>query len=131
MNNTYIGATRRTPEINFKYDEGSFEIKGNSMPENTEDFYHSLAEEFGEYAKDPATVTKMSFGFMYYNTATARAIHRFFRKLNEIHLAGHAIVVKWHYEEDDEEMKESAEYYQHIVDFDIELVSVAEWDLGS
>jgi hypothetical protein len=46
-------------------------------------------------------------------------------KLEELFHAGKEVLIKWHYAEDDEDMKEAGEEYADIVDVPFEQVSVA------
>ena len=45
-------------------------------------------------------------------------------KLEELHQNGKDVLVKWHYPEDDEDMKEAGEEYADIVDIPFEQIAV-------
>ncbi|MDQ3394084.1 MAG: DUF1987 domain-containing protein, partial [Bacteroidota bacterium] len=53
MNNYYLKSTSKTPNIDFKYREGVFEIKGRSIPENSIEFYKPLIDWLDEYIQQP------------------------------------------------------------------------------
>ncbi|PCJ82927.1 MAG: hypothetical protein COA57_12560 [Flavobacteriales bacterium] len=125
MDNICIAATKRTPEINFDFENGTFEIKGYSMPENSDKFYIGLIERLSEYAANPLPETNFIINLLYYNSSTARSFQGMFQALNKLHVSGKQITVKWLYEEDDPEMRDGAKDFQSLVDFHIEMIPVA------
>ena len=62
----------------------------------------------------------------YFNTSSSKCILDVLRKLEKIHKNGKSVVVKWFYEEDDEDMMEAGENYQRIVSVPIELELLEE-----
>jgi hypothetical protein len=43
-------------------------------------------------------------------------------KLEDLHNAGHEVLVKWHYPEDDEDMQEAGNEYADIVEIPFEQI---------
>ncbi|RPI45258.1 MAG: DUF1987 domain-containing protein, partial [Bacteroidetes bacterium] len=86
------------------------EFKGESRPEDVRDFYMPVLEWLESYARElPAKGGKdldFHFNFEYFNSTSAKYILDIFKILNEIHTKGSKVSVKWHYEEDDEDMLE-------------------------
>jgi hypothetical protein len=60
---------------------------------------------------------------VYFNTASSKLLLDILMKLEEIHEAGHDVLIRWHYPEDDEDMEEAGEEYSDIVDVPFEQVS--------
>lgn len=127
MENIHIEGTTKTPIVEFDNNTGELVIKGRSIPENSIDFYKPLVDWIDAYAKQPKEVTVLNMQLEYFNTSSSKCILDVFKKLENIHKAGNVVQVKWHYEEDDEDMLEAGEDYDAIIDIDFEMVMVAEF----
>ena len=55
---------------------------------------------------------------------SSKCILDVFKKLESV--SGSEITVKWHYEEDDEDMLEAGEDYEAIIDLPFEMIEVEE-----
>ncbi|MCX7985914.1 MAG: DUF1987 domain-containing protein [Bacteroidales bacterium] len=118
-----IKGTEDTPTVIFDAAENYFEISGRSLPEDVTSFYGPLLSWLSEYAKSPNPKTVFNFKLEYFNTASSKLILDVLMKLEEIARAGHDVLVKWHYPEDDEDMQEAGNEYADIVEVPFELVS--------
>lgn len=126
MENIHIEGTTKTPAVEFDKNSGQLVIKGRSIPENSIDFYKPLVDWIDAYATNPKDETVLDMQLEYFNTSSSKCILDVFKKLENIHKAGNTVRVKWHYEEDDEDMLEAGEDYDAIIDIDFEMVMVAE-----
>ena len=117
-------ATEKTPAIHFDEAKGLISIKGKSIPEHTGEFYKALQEWIEEYEKNPQHKTNVEIQLEYYNTSSSKALMDIFRKLEAIHKNGHDMVVNWYYEEDDEDMFESGEDHDSMIDIPFKIISV-------
>jgi hypothetical protein len=124
MESVTIEGTPKTPTIKFNPESGVLEIKGRSIPENSIDFYKPLIDWIDQYALQPKDETSVHVQLEYFNTSSSKCILDVFKKLEAIKKSGKNIVVKWHYEEDDEDMLEAGEDYDAIIDLDFEMVKV-------
>lgn len=124
MKNIFISGTDRTPEVDFRFDEGYLKLSGRSITENPTKFYNELAGYLEEYVRNaqPSTVFKVILE--YFNTSTSKCLADMFKQLAKIHLNGNQVLVEWYYEEEDEEIKDSGKDYQDIFDipFEIKLI---------
>ncbi len=127
MESVKIEGTAKTPTIEFEKETGILRIKGRSIPENSIDFYKPLIDWIDAYALQPANETMVHVQLEYFNTSSSKCILDVFKKLEVIKRAGKDVVVKWHYEEDDEDMLEAGEDYDAIIDLEFEMVKVAEF----
>ncbi|HOK98274.1 MAG: DUF1987 domain-containing protein [Bacteroidales bacterium] len=118
-----IKGTEDTPTVIFDAAENYFEISGRSLPEDVTSFYGPLLSWLSEYAKQPNPKTVFNFKLEYFNTASSKLILDVLMKLEEISRAGHEVLVKWHYPEDDEDMQEAGNEYADIVEVPFELVA--------
>lgn len=115
--------TPKTPRLYFNGQNGEFEISGRSIPENSIEFYRPLLEWLDKYAENPQPKTQLSVNLEYFNTSSSKCLVEILRRLEKIH-EKQAVVVKWHYEEEDEDMMESGEDFKKIIKVPIELVVV-------
>ena len=117
-------ATEKTPEINFDESKGLISIKGKSIPEHTNEFYKALQEWIEEYGKNPQPKTNVEIQLEYYNTASSKSLMELFRKLEAIHKDGNDMVINWYYEDDDEDMFETGEDMDSMLDIPFKIISV-------
>lgn len=121
-----IDGTPKTPTISFDLGSGVLEIKGRSIPENSIEFYKPLVDALDKYAGTPKSATNVNIQLEYFNTSSSKCILDVFKKLENINKNGSAVVINWHYEEDDEDMLEAGEDYQAIINVPFKMVQVSE-----
>ncbi|MCX7954129.1 MAG: DUF1987 domain-containing protein [Bacteroidales bacterium] len=119
-----IESTPKTPAVNFDPNEGIIEIRGRSIPENSIEFYRPLIEWIEKYAENPKPETIVNVQFEYFNTSSSKCILDIFKRIENIHNAGHKVIVNWYYEEDDEDMLEAGEDYQSIIKVPFKMIEV-------
>ena len=118
-----IMGTDDTPSVLLDVANNVFEISGRSLPEDVAAFYNPIIEWMEKYNQDPKPKTVFHFKLAYFNTASSKMLLDILMKLEELHNSGKEVVVKWHYAEDDEDMKEAGEEYADIVDVPFEQIS--------
>lgn len=117
-------ATEKTPAINFDESKGLISIKGKSIPEHTNEFYKALLEWIEEYGENPHSKTNVEIQLEYYNTASSKSLMEIFRKLEVIHRKDNDMVINWYYEDDDEDMFETGEDMDSMIDIPFKIISV-------
>lgn len=117
-----IKGTDDTPNVILDKDSGVFEISGRSLPEDVTMFYQPILDWIDEYAKAPNAKTEVMFKLEYFNTASSKVLLDVLLKYEEINDSGNPVVIKWHYHEDEEDMKEAGEEYEDIVTVPFEYV---------
>lgn len=123
MENLKHEGSSKTPEVDFN-SSGELLLKGRSIPENSIEFYKPLIEWLEAYAESPSSTTVLSVQLEYFNTSSSKCILDVFKKLESV--SGSEISIKWHYEEDDEDMLEAGEDYDAIIDLPFEMIEVEE-----
>ena len=111
MNNINITETEYTPSIILNTQEGLIEIKGNSLPENTFNFYQELMNETKNYFNNPKEITTVNMEIIYFNSSSSKLFFDFFDLLEENH-ENHKIIINWIYHEENESMEEAGEDYK-------------------
>jgi hypothetical protein len=107
-----IEGTEDTPKIILDKSNGIFEISGRSLPEDCAEFYKPILDWINRYASQANPSTEFVFNLEYFNTASSKLILDLLTALSEI--GGTSI--NWHYQEDDEDMKEAGEEYMDLVE---------------
>jgi len=126
MDNYKIEGSPKTPSIVFDLQSGVLEIKGRSIPENSIEFYKPLVDALDKYSTGAKPSTTVNVQLEYFNTSSSKCILDVFKKLEGIHKGGSAVIINWHYEEDDEDMLEAGEDYQAIINVPFKMVMVNE-----
>jgi hypothetical protein len=121
-----IEGTTKTPTIKFDADNGVFEIKGRSIPENSVEFYKPLVDWLENYKESPLEKTKVDIRLEYFNTSSSKCILDVFKKLEAIHKSKNDVEVNWYYEEDDEDMLEAGEDYESIIRIPFKMIEIVE-----
>ena len=118
-----IQATVKTPEVLFDPANEVFEIKGKSVPDDAEEFYHDILEWVEDYVSNPKENTIFKIDLEYFNISSSKRILFLFYKLNELKEKGKDIKVIWYYNEDDEDMFEVGQDYAFMVKIPFEFIS--------
>lgn len=126
MESIVIEGTPKTPSVNFDSESGVLHLRGRSIPENSIEFYKPLVEWLDEYAGKPQSKTAVNIQLEYFNTSSSKCLLDLFKKLEVMHKNGSDILVKWYYEEDDEDMLEAGEDYQSIVNVPFKMIEIED-----
>lgn len=121
--------TRNTPKVSFDAKTGRLELSGyRSMPESALDFYQPLIDWADKYAQTTQTLnTLFTIRLEYFNTASGKCILSVLKKIDQLAQKGHLVIVRWYYEEDDEDMLINAEDMNTSLDnIDIEKIPIKE-----
>ncbi len=124
MENILIEGTVRTPTVKFDFNAGELEVSGRSIPENSITFYKPLFDWLDAYTESPKETTTMVFNLEYFNTSSSKCILDLLRKLETLKEAAPStkVIVRWFYDEGDEDMEESGGDFKSLINLDIELM---------
>jgi hypothetical protein len=110
MDNLYIGATPTSPEIDFRFDQDTLSIKGESYPENAAAFYAPVIEQMRGYlAGDVQRVITIDVALTYFNSSSTKMLFSMFDALDEAAQAGNRVLLNWYRDEEDETIAEFGE----------------------
>ncbi|MBN2349814.1 MAG: DUF1987 domain-containing protein [Bacteroidales bacterium] len=126
MKPIYIEGTAKTPMVKYDNENGTIEIKGRSIPENSIEFYKPLVDWLDDYAGSPKELTKVDVHLEYFNTSSSKCILDVFKKLEAIHKNKHEVLINWFYEEDDEDMLEAGEDYESIIRVPFRMIEIVD-----
>ena len=124
MNIIKIDGTDDTPNVHLDKGKGILELSGRSLPEDVTLFYQQILDWIDEYIKEPNDKTVFNFKLEYFNTASSKVILDILLKFEELVENGKEVVIKWFYNEDEEDMLEAGEEYADIVEIPFEYVVI-------
>ncbi|MEA2106666.1 MAG: DUF1987 domain-containing protein [Bacteroidota bacterium] len=107
--------TRDKPYIIFDPQNNRFEIKGNSLPEDTTLFYKPVIEWIIEYAKKPNQTTHLICSLEYFNSSSAKMLYELFIELEKIKDLGKEVKVTWYFDPGDQLIEEKGMEFQSIL----------------
>ncbi len=106
-----IEKTQLTPSILLDKEKGLVEIKGDSLPENTAEFYKPLMTELKDYFNSPQVTTIINLEITYFNSSSSKLYFDFFDLLENASKK-YKIEINWIYDEDNESMEEAGEDFK-------------------
>ncbi len=114
-----IYPTRNTPAVLLDPNKGVFKLYGRSSPENSIQFYDPLKEVISNISGDKFDVRiKME----YFNTSSSKCIYDLLKEIKALENKGKEVIVRWYYEEDDEDMLEAGEDYSDLLNLPFRFV---------
>ena len=113
--------TPTTPAVSFVAEEGKLAFWGRSLPENAHDFFRPVHAWVADYVNKPALQTEVTFKLEYFNTSSTAHFLRMFKKLEEVMNVGAEITITWHYEAEDEDMREAGEDFQSLTSIPLKI----------
>lgn len=107
MKDLYIPRTSDTPEVDFKYSTNQLNLNGEAFPEDANSFFYQVLVGLEEYLKsvDNRDI-EFNFNLTYFNSASTKMLFNIFELLNDSACLSNRIVLNWHYDEDDDTIKE-------------------------
>ncbi|HEX8515600.1 MAG TPA: DUF1987 domain-containing protein [Bacteroidia bacterium] len=101
------------PDIILDKENGIFEIKGISLPENGKEFYQPVLDFLSEYIQAPNEITHFVFNLRFFNISSSKMLLFILYRLKELHNSGQRVLVTWCY--DDEDILEAGKDFEHMV----------------
>ena len=131
MEKLVIEPTFNSPSVILDPESNQFDFSGESRPENVRKFYLPILEWLDSFAKEQSEMSSSArsssllvrFNFEYFNSTSAKYILDIFKALNVLNDLGIEILVKWLYEEDDEDMLEVGEEMSRMSKLDFEYIN--------
>lgn len=111
-----IKATKQTPDVALDYESGILKFEGKSRPEDAMYFYEPILTWINRYVENPQPKTRVIINLEYYNSATAKVLKSFFEMFHKLTDAGFELALEWHYQEEDEDMREVGEELSSLFD---------------
>ena len=124
MDSIVLKGTEATPKVVLDSVNNTFEISGESRPENTSKFYNPIINWLTNYSSvlyfqknQYGKSRKMSMRFQldYFNSTSAKFILDIFIQIEKMHKEGYEAEIVWQYDKRDIDMKESGMEFSKLV----------------
>jgi len=126
MESIKLRETDETPLIILDTEREIFEISGRSLPEDVNQFYDPILKWLDEYSKNPLPKSTFLFKLTYFNTASSKLVLDIMMKIENMHDAGHEVLIKWLVPFDDEDNEEAGEEFKDMLDVPFEITILNE-----
>ncbi|WP_373986843.1 DUF1987 domain-containing protein [Duganella sp. BuS-21] len=113
MEPLFIAASPTSPEIDFRFDQQTLSIKGESYPENAAAFYGPVIARVQTWLDGctDAEIT-VNVSLAYFNSSSTKMLFTFFEALNNAAVAGNQVRLNWYHDEDDDTILEFGQELQ-------------------
>lgn len=115
-----ITPTRNTPAVLLDPARGVFKIYGRSSPENSIQFYEPLRQALA--TKIEVNRVDVRIKMEYFNTSSSKCIYDLLKEIKTLEAKGKDVIVRWYYDEDDEDMLEAGEDYSDLLDLPFKFI---------
>jgi len=130
MNIINIAATDKTPKVTLNAENNTFEMQGNSRPENVRDFFYPIIDDLKKYFEkideEKLEVKAITFNFKldYFNSASAKFISDILLIIQKYANAGFNIKIYWYFDDGDDDMKEVGEDFSEMISYPFNFIMV-------
>ncbi|OYO29915.1 DUF1987 domain-containing protein [Janthinobacterium sp. PC23-8] len=109
----FLAATPSSPEIDFRFEQHTLSIKGESYPENAAAFYGPLNAAVRNYVETchDAQIT-VHVSLAYFNSSSTKMLFTLFDILNQAAIDGNRVRLNWYHDEDDDTILEFGQELQ-------------------
>lgn len=113
MDNLIIESTKYTPAIRFDAETHLLEIKGETYPENTAEFYAPVFSWLDTYLSQlSGEVVTVNLEINYFNSSSSKVLMDMFDKFEAASREGRQIMLNWIYDRENESALEYGEEFQ-------------------
>ena len=117
MEPLFIAHTRITPRIILDADKGEFSFTGRSIPADATVFFAPADKWIERYcAQFSGDLIVIDVKLDHLNTGSVRAILSMLTRFLKLRANGRTITINWHYETDDEDIRDKGEEMSLILD---------------
>lgn len=120
--NLNIEATQSSPAVLADFDKGVLEMRGDSYPENSFEFFVPIISWVEEYLSASPAPLHLNLYLLYLNTSSVKAMMDIFDMLETAHTQGRETAVSWYYHRDNARIAELAEEFKEDCSFPFEII---------
>ena len=109
MENLNLEATEYTPKIILDASQNLIDIRGDSFPENTFDFYKPITNWIEKYFQDESKSVTINFEINYFNSSSSQLFFDIFDIFEDASKNNHTLKINWIYNTNNESAEEAGE----------------------
>lgn len=119
----YIRPSSKTLEI--LLDPGGYiKISGRGLISHNSEVTEQVMDWLNSYITNPADITYVILAFEYLNSYNTTIIVSLLRKITEVQTKSKKLVVRWLYENGDDDIHERGQYIAAVMDISIEYIMI-------
>ncbi len=122
MTDLQIHGTASAPMVRANKTTGILEMRGDSYPENSFEFFKPIVGWIESYLADSEAPLTIELFLLYLNTSSVKVMMDIFDTLEEAHQSGRTVQVNWHYDADNERIAELAEEFKEDCTFPFDII---------
>ena len=122
MNDLHLEASQSTPSIKATVASGVVELRGDSYPENSFEFFEPLNSWIDGFLATSQQPIRLELYLLYLNTSSVKVMMDIFDALEAAHGRGRSVAVVWFYDGDNERIAELAEEFKEDCTFPFEII---------
>lgn len=126
MTNIKLAATQSTPFVAADSVSGKLEMRGDSYPENSFEFFTPILVWLNAYLKESEAPLDVDLHLLYLNTSSVKVMMDIFDTVEAAHIKGRAVAVTWRYNAENERIAELAEEFKEDCSFPFEIALLDE-----
>ena len=123
MDSLIIAETLESPGIDFNAETGVLKISGRAYSSDITVFYKSLSNWLEEYLNNPKDTT-VELYLDYYNSVFHKLLFNFLKKCKTVLEKDKKLVIKWFYNDGDEDSIDASISYAKSLDYPIEKIEL-------
>ena len=93
---------------------------GRSSPENSMQFYEPILSALSNDIQGDKVDVRIKME--YFNTSSSKCIYDILKEVKRLEAKGKKVMVRWYYDEDDEDMLEAGEDYSDLLDLPFKFI---------
>jgi hypothetical protein len=129
-NYCHILPTDKTPEVILD-EEGMLSIKGRAMALNRTAPSEKLLDCIDKYLQNPARTTTVTIALEYLNSFGTQILVAVLRKMAQVTEKGGQLVVKWYYDDEDDDILERGHHIAETFNIPVEFILIENTSLFS
>jgi hypothetical protein len=122
MNDFEIAHTQSSPAVKADAQSGTLEMRGDSYPENSYEFFAPVMDWVAHYLRESQIPLRLDLHLLYLNTSSVKAMMDIFDSLQEAFTQGRDVTVCWYYDPENARIAELAEEFKEDCTFPFEIV---------
>lgn len=117
-----ISATQSTPAVIATTADGRLEMRGDSYPENSFEFFAPIVSWIEEFLESSQAPLRLELRLLYLNTSSVKVMMDIFDLLEDAHGKGREVNVNWIYDRGNERIAELAEEFKEDCSFPFDIM---------
>lgn len=122
MDQLFIEGKIDSPQIIADGDNGHFEIKGKSLPEDAIEFYRPLEKYIIGYAKAPHPLSVINLKLEYLNSSSSKKLLDLIGHFEKIRREGYQVELNWHHKVEDQDIIDEGVEFAHMTSLQVNFI---------